>query len=92
MKLRNAKKAASEIRTKLLEDRKSEYVKSKKADRDKLELLLKDWEERDSLDQLDRDNLEDNIKQTKNALSKNPEAMKTDEVIKKVWQSLDEDQ
>jgi len=62
MKLRNAKKAASEIRTKLLEDRKSEYVKSKKADRDKLELLLKDWEERDSLDQLDRDNLEDNIK------------------------------
>lgn len=62
MKLRNAKKAASEIRTKLLEDRKSEYIKSKKADRDKLELLLKDWEERDSLDQLDRDNLEDNIK------------------------------
>ena len=62
MKLRNAKKAASEIRTKLLEDRKSEYVKSKKADRDKLELLLKDWEERDALDQLDRDNLEDNIK------------------------------
>ena len=62
MKLRNAKKAASEIRTQILEDRKSEYIKSKKADRDKLEQLLKDWEERDSLDQLDRDNLEDSIK------------------------------
>lgn len=37
MKLRNAKKAASEIRTQILKDQKSEYIKFKKDMKEKLE-------------------------------------------------------
>ena len=45
MKLRNAKKAASEIRTQILDDQKSDYIKVKKEMKINLEQWYKELEE-----------------------------------------------